>query len=287
MKLPFFVARRFVAAEDLAGALPVVQDLNARGLHVTLDLLGEYVKDRSVAEASRDAYLDLVRTIAAERERSGLRSTISIKLSMMGQKIDEAFCLKNLRTLLEAAQENDVFVRLDMEGTDITESTLSLFEQVYPDFPDHVGIVLQAYLHRTRQDVARMCELNARVRICKGAYKEPPTLAYQDMGQIRERFLEYMEMLIRDARYPGIATHDDILIDATKQFVRDNAIDHDRFEFQMLYGLRPETQQAIAHDGYHMRIYVPYGTQWMPYFSRRLRERKENVWFILHTMFKR
>lgn len=287
MKLPFIVAQRFVASEDLAGALPVVKDLNAKGLLVTLDLLGEYVSDRSVAEASREAYLDLVRTIAAEREVSGLRSTISIKLSMMGQKIDEAFCLANLRQLLEAAQENDIFVRLDMEGTDITASTLSLFEQVYPDFPDHVGVVLQAYLHRTKADVERMCELNARVRICKGAYKEPPELAYQDMGEIRERYLEYMEMLIRNARYPGIATHDDILINATKQFVTDNDIATDRFEFQMLFGLRPETQESIAHDGYNMRVYVPYGTQWLPYFTRRLRERKENVWFILHTMFKR
>ena len=288
MKLPFFLASRFVAAETLPDTLPVARDLNDKGLHVALDMLGEYVSDRSVATAARDAYVHLVHTVADEQAAGALQDTnISIKLSMLGQKIDEAFCLANLRTLLETAQQRDVFVRLDMEGSDITQSTVSLFEAVYPDFPDHVGIVLQAYLKRTQQDVDRMCELNARVRICKGAYSEPPSLAYQDMGQIRERFTAYMEQLIQHARYPGIATHDDLLIDATKRFVAAHDVDHDRFEFQMLYGIRPDTQEAISDAGYHMRVYVPYGTEWLPYFSRRLRERKENVWFVAKNLFRR
>ena len=285
MKLPFFLASRFVAAETLEDTLPVVRDLNQKGLHVALDMLGEYVSDRSVAASARDAYIDIVHTIA--EERPALDANISIKLSMMGQKIDEAFCLGNLRQLLDVAQEHDVFVRLDMEGSDITESTLSLFEEVYPDYPEHVGIVLQAYLKRTRQDVERMCELNASVRLCKGAYKEPPSIAYQNMDVIRERFIEYMELLIRHADYPGIATHDDILIDATKRFARDHDVSRDDFEFQMLYGIRPETQVAIAQEGYNMLVYVPYGTEWLPYFTRRLRERKENVWFVLKNLFRR
>lgn len=287
MKLPFSLARRFVAGETLEDALPAVRDLNRRGLHTSLDLLGEYVRDRSVAAVARDAYLNLIRTVAAERAGAGLDSNISIKLSMMGQKIDEAFCLANLRQLLDAAQRNDVFVRLDMEGSDITESTLRLFETVFPDYPDHVGVVLQAYLKRTREDVERMCELKARVRLCKGAYKEPPEIAHQAMPLIRERFIEYMEQLIRHARYPGIATHDDLLIDATKRFVTAHAIPHDRFEFQMLYGIRTETQVQIVDEGYHMRVYVPYGTQWVPYFTRRLRERKENVWFVVRNLLRR
>lgn len=287
VKLPFFLARRFVAGETLYEALPALRDLHAKGLHTTLDLLGEYVKDRGVATAAREMYIGLIRTLAEEHARHGVDVNISVKLSMMGQKIDEAFCLENLHELLEAAKEHDGFVRLDMEGSDITASTLALFEQVYPDYRDNVGVVLQAYLHRTAEDVDRMCDLNARVRLCKGAYKEPADIAYQRMDDIREHFVAHMKRLITDARFPGIATHDDLLIQATKDFVAENNIDRDRFEFQMLYGLRPETQVQIAEEGYNMRVYVPYGTQWVPYFSRRLRERKENVWFILKNMFKR
>ena len=287
MRLPFSLARRFVAGETLQQALPVVRELNEKGLFVSLDLLGEYVKVREVADAARDAYVGLVETIAHERDENGLNANISVKLSMMGQKIDEGFCLENLQELLKVAKHCDVFVRLDMEGSDITESTLRLFGKVYPDHPDHVGIVLQAYLKRTEADVRRMCELNARVRICKGAYKEPASIAYQDMDTIRERFMTYAKMLIENARYPGIATHDQRLIAATKAFVREKGIGKERFEFQMLYGIRPESQEQIVREGYNMRVYTPYGTEWLPYFTRRLRERKENVWFVLSNLFRR
>lgn len=287
MRLPFALASRFVAAETLHDTLPVVKDLNRRGMQVALDLLGEYVTDREVASAGRDAYVNLVHTIEQERRGGGLDANVSIKLSMMGQKIDEDFCLDNLRDLLQTAKEKDVFIRLDMEGSDTTESTLRLFEEVYHEFPDHVGVVLQAYLKRTERDVERMCELNARVRICKGAYKEPPAIAYQKMPKIRDRFDAYAKMLIQHARFPGVATHDDRLISSTKDFVRREGIDADRFEFQMLYGIRPETQEQIVQDGYNMRVYLPYGTEWMPYFARRLRERKENVWFVTRNLFRR
>ncbi len=287
MKLPFALARRFVAGETLEAALPAVKNLNRQGLHATIDLLGEYVSDRSVALAARDAYIDLIRTIARERQQDGLDANISIKLSMLGQKIDADFCLDNLRQLLTVAKEQDVFVRLDMEGSDITESTLSIFETVYPQYPDHVGPVLQAYLHRTEKDVRRIIELQARVRLCKGAYREPPEIAYQDMPTIRSRYIEYMQLLLEYGRYPGIATHDDQIIAATKQFAAEKGIGRDRFEFQMLYGIRPRTQVQLAREGYHMRVYVPYGTQWVPYFTRRLRERKENVWFVLSNLFRK
>ena len=287
MRLPFVLARRFVAGETLKEALPVAKSLNENGLHVTLDLLGEYVRDLDVAAAARDAYVNLVHTLSERRQKEGLDATISIKLSMMGQKIDEAFCLDNLRQLLDVARTKDVFVRLDMEGSDITASTLAIFEEVFPAYPDHVGIVLQAYLKRTAADVERMCALGARVRLCKGAYKEPPEIAYQDMPAIRERFTHYMQQLVTRAPYPAVATHDDLLIDATRRFVAENGIGRDRFEFQMLYGIRPETQLQIAREGYNMRIYVPYGTEWVPYFTRRLRERKENVWFVLRNLMRR
>jgi len=285
MKLPFFLARKFVAAETLEGALPVVRSIKAAGLSTTFDKLGEYVSDRSVATEAKEEYITLIRTLNEATGR--IDKNISIKLSMLGQKIDEAFCIDNLHEVLTEAKQTGTFVRLDMEGTDITESTLSIFEKVYPDYRDHVGVVLQAYLKRTKEDIDRMCELQARVRLCKGAYSEPASVAWQDMPTIRDRFLEYMETLFTKGRFPGIATHDDLLINATKAFVAERGISKDRFEFQMLYGLRSDTQRDIAGEGYGMRVYVPYGDQWFPYYSRRLRERKENVWFILSTMFKR
>ncbi|WP_243664054.1 proline dehydrogenase family protein [Rhodothermus marinus] len=199
----------------------------------------------------------MIDMLANERDAGRLRdANVSLKLSALGQKIDEAFCLDNLRQLLEAARPRDVFIRLDMEGSDLTESTLRIFEQVYPDYPDHVGPVLQAYLKRTARDIARMCELKARVRLCKGAYKEPPEIAYQDMPTIRARFIEYMQRLLLEGRYPGIATHDDVLIEATKRFAAEHQIGSERFEFQMLYGIRPETQRALVRQGYRMRVYV-------------------------------
>lgn len=287
MHLPFFLARRFVAAETLDSTIPVLERLKSMGLMTTLDLLGEYVDERRLAHEATELYLDIANRIADEHAKSGVDANISIKLSMIGQKVDEGFCVDNLRKLLEVARNRHVFVRLDMEGSDITESTLSIFEQVYPDFPDNVGIVLQAYLKRTREDVHRMCELNARVRLCKGAYKEPASVAHQSMETIRERFVEYMQLLLSDARYPGIATHDDLLIQATKDYAAANEISTEKYEFQMLYGIRQETQQSIASEGYNMRVYVPYGRQWVPYFSRRLRERKENVWFVLKNLFRK
>jgi len=286
MKLPFFLASRFVAGETLADSLPAVDALNRDGLHVALDKLGEHVHDRSAAVAARDTYIDLVRTLAGRDGTAGLRNRISIKLSMMGQLIDEDFCEDNLRQLLEVAAERDMFVRLDMEGSDLTRSTLNIFEAVYPDFPNHVGPVLQAMLKRTDRDIDRMCELGVSVRLCKGAYAEPAEIAYQDMGRIRERYLDYMERLLQHTDYSGIATHDDQIIDATKAFADRHDIGPDSFEFQMLYGLRRETQREMAQAGYNMLVYVPYGTEWFPYFSRRLREKKENVWFVLRSLFK-
>lgn len=285
MKLPFILARRFVAGETLENALPAVDRLLADGLFVTLDLLGEHVDDRKTAEAYLLEYVDLVQRVAARRSRGD--TNISIKLSMIGQVIDHDFCVANLKKLLTVAQQAHTFVRLDMEGTDLTQSTLDIFEEVYPDFGDYVGVVLQAYLRRTERDVERMCSLKARVRLCKGAYAEPPDLAHQDMQSIREQFRLFMRMLLLHARYPGIATHDDELINATKAFAAEASIDANDFEFQMLYGLRAETQRALVAEGYNTRVYVPYGTQWLPYFSRRLRERKENVGFIVRNLLRK
>ena len=285
--LPFFLASRFVAGESLSESLPAIDELRDDGLFVALDKLGEHVHDRAVAEDARDDYIDLIRTLAKQYPEGSPAVRISIKLSMMGQLIDHDFCLDNLRQLMRVAAKHDIFVRLDMEGSDLVDSTLSIFEAVYPDYPDHVGPVLQAMLKRTAGDIDRMCELDASVRLCKGAYKEPPAIAHQDMGTIRARYIDYMQQLIRDGQYPGIATHDDQIISATKQFVAAHDVSRDDLEFQMLYGVRPETQRDMRREGYNMMVYVPYGTEWLPYFSRRLRERKENVWFILKNFFRK
>ena len=286
MQLPFFLVSRFVADETLEGTLPVVDDLLGDGLYVALDLLGEHVTDREQAAEGRDTYIDLVETLGTRFPQGSPEVRISIKLSMMGQLIDREFCLDNLRQILDVAREHDIFVRLDMEGSDLTDSTLDIFEAVYPDYPDYVGPVLQAMLKRTERDVERMCELGASVRLCKGAYGEPPEIAYQDMDVIRARFIHYMKRLIADGGYAGIATHDDQIIRATRQFVADEGVRTDAFEFQMLYGIRPETQREMARP-YNMMVYVPYGTEWLPYFSRRLSERKENIWFVLKNFFRR
>ena len=289
MKLPYAFARRFVAGETLDAALPAVGALLDDGLFITLDLLGEYVDNPRKADALAAEYIALVERLAAFREQRGDPAHavgISIKLSMIGQIIDRSMCETHLRTLLERAKAANVFVRLDMEGSDVTQSTLDTFEAVYPDYPDHVGPVLQAYLKRTGADIARMCDLNARVRICKGAYAEPPDRAYQSMPEIRDHYLAHARALLAGARYPGIATHDDQLISAVRSLVLEEAIGLDAFEFQMLYGLRPDTQRQLVRDGYRMRVYVPYGTEWLPYFSRRIRERKENLFFVLKALVK-
>ena len=283
MKLPFFIASRFVAGEDFQQAAPKVKELNQRGLTATLDLLGENVDDRKIATQTVDEYIELLRNIRGD----GLKSTISIKLTMMGLDIDRQFAKENLFRLLDVARQEDQFIRIDMEGSDYTQVTIDMFKEAFQEYGKHVGIVIQAYLHRTQKDIEELAKLGADVRICKGAYKEPERIAVQNMPAIRDAFKEYTATLLEHTTYPRIATHDDELINWVKDYAADNKIGKARFEFQMLYGLRQDTCEQLVADGYNVRIYVPYGTMWMPYFTRRLRERKENIWFILSTMFKK
>lgn len=283
MKLPFVLAKRFVAGEDLEQAIPKVEALNNKNIKVTLDLLGENVKDRKTTDNTVKEYIDLLRDI----EKAGLDSTISIKLTMLGLDIDYDYCKENLYSLLDVAREEGQFVRIDMEGSDYTQLTINLFKEAFKKYGKHVGIVIQAYLHRSKTDIPELAEMGADIRLCKGAYKEPERIAIQDMPAIREAFKEYAKILLQQTAYPRIATHDDELIEWVKDYTAKNNIGKPRFEFQMLYGLREETMEELTGDGYNTRIYVPYGTMWFPYFKRRLFERKENVWFILSTMFKK
>lgn len=283
MKLPFVLAKRFVAGESFDQAVPKVEELNQKSIKVTLDLLGENVRDRGMADDSVADYKELIENISS----AGLDSTISIKLTMLGLDIDKEYCRDNLFDLLETARDHNQFVRIDMEGSDYTEQTVNLFKEAFQEYEQHVGIVIQAYLHRTEQDIAELAELGADVRLCKGAYNEPKEIALQEMNDIRKAFTEYATVLLKETPYPRIATHDDELINWTKTFVREQNIRSTSFEFQMLYGLREPTIEEMTEQGYNTRVYVPFGTMWFPYFKRRLMERKENIWFILSTLFKK
>ena len=280
----FFLAKRFVAGETVDSAIAAVRSLNAAGVTATLDFLGEDVLEREAATKTRDAYFRMLDAIAA----AGVQSNVSVKLTAMGLLIDEDFALANLTAILDYAQAKnpDPFVRIDMEGTPVTESTLRVFERAF-ETHKNVGIVLQAYLRRTPQDVERAIELGARVRICKGAYSEPPDLAFKEMPQIRKQYLECAKALLTRGNYPGIATHDVELIEAIKAFAHNNDIAPDKFEFQMLYGIRPSVQRQLVAEGYRLRVYVPFGTHWAGYFYRRVAERKENAFFALSGIFSR
>ena len=270
-------ASRFVAGETLATALAAVRALNAGGISVSLDVLGESVHTDAEARGQQAQYLALLDSIAREQ----LDANVSLKLTAMGLDIADELCVTIMQEILARAQRHRTFVRVDMEGSAYTERTLRLFEdRLYPNFREHVGIVLQSYLRRTPADVDRAIQLKCRVRLCKGAYQEPASVAFPDKGDVDRTYLHCMERLVADGNYPGLATHDERIIAETKRFVAERGIARDRFEFQMLYGVRRDLQQQLVRDGYRMRVYVPFGTQWYPYLMRRLAERPANVAFI-------
>jgi proline dehydrogenase len=279
----FFLARRFVAGSTIASAMDAVRGLNAQGMTGTLDFLGEDVTDVAEAQHTRDVYFDLLETGA----RESLRTNVSVKLTALGLLVDEELAVANLTAIVErAAPLQDAFVRIDMEGSAVTDATLRVFERVFAQHRN-VGPVLQAYLKRTPGDVERAIELGARVRLCKGAYSEPETLAYGDMPTIRREYMRCAEALVSRGNYPGIATHDERLIEAVKAYAAEQGIGKDRFEFQLLYGVRPDVQRALVGDGYNVRVYVPFGTHWAGYFYRRVTERPENALFALRSMIGR
>ena len=270
-------ARRFVAGETLDDALAVVRALNAQRISASLDELGESVTNERDARATRDSYLHILDRIAQER----LDANVSVKLTALGLDISEELCVSHMQDLLERARQYRTFVRIDMESSAYTERTLQLFEErFYPSFREQVGIVLQSCLLRTWTDTRRALELKCRVRLCKGAYKEPPSVAFQDKKDVDANYVKCMQALLSEGNYPGIATHDLRIIDEARRYARASAIDAKRFEFQMLYGVRRDLQLALRQEGWGMRVYVPFGTQWYPYLMRRLAERPANMMFL-------
>ncbi len=278
----FFLAKRFVAGESAQATMDAIESLNADGLTTTLDFLGEDVRGRDEVLRVRDEYCTL---LAAIRTR-GVQSNVSVKLTAMGLLQSEAFAIESVEAIAaEAARNSDPFVRIDMEGSAVVDATLRVFNAVH-NSRRNVGPVLQAYLRRTPGDLATL-HPSVRVRLCKGAYKEPPAVAFQDMPVIRSAYLRLAESLLAHSAYPAIATHDERLIEAVKAHAAQAQVGTDRFEFQMLYGIRPELQRRLVADGYRVRVYVPYGTHWAGYFRRRIMERRENAFFVLGALFKK
>lgn len=278
------LVRRFVAGDTLEEAMKAAEVLAQRGLSVSLDYLGENTQTRDEAEHALKMYSEIVTAIAQSKYRDLIN--ISIKLTQCGLDIDESWAEQNYRALLAQAAPHNVFVRVDMESSEYTERTVAMIERVFADFPN-TGTVLQSYLYRSMDDVQRMIRLGARVRVVKGAYLEPEAVAFKEKSKTDGQYLEMAKALIKDGVYPAIATHDEHIIREIKEFAQREGIAKDRFEFQMLYGIRRDLQESLRAEGYPVRVYVPYGDSWYPYFTRRLAERPANMWFILKSTFHR
>jgi proline dehydrogenase len=274
---------RFVAGDRLDDALVVAKRLAGQRLTTTLDRLGENVLTPSEARTAVESYAETLREMTA----SNLDPNISVKLTMLGLDIGDEVAYDNMLVLLETARSVDGFVRIDMEGSAYTERTLAIAEALHAQFEGLVGTVIQAYLHRSDRDIERLIDLNMRVRLVKGAYAEPASLALQRPREVDDAFVRLMERLLEAGRYPAIATHDPTLVRATQGFALRMGIDRKRWEFQMLYGVRREEQVALAREGYGMRIYLPFGADWYPYFARRIAERPANMLFVLRQLLTR
>jgi proline dehydrogenase len=273
-------ASRFIAGETIERAIETARALQSQGLLLTLDYLGESVKTLEEATAATREYVRLLDIIVS----AGIERNISLKLTQLGIDVDRATCVDNLRRILEPAGRHDFYVRIDMENSPYTARTLEIFETLWEQGYRCLGVALQSYLFRTERDVRRMNDLGARVRLVKGAYKEPPAVAYQQKADVRASFIKLARILLDHGTYPAIATHDPEAIEQVCAYAKERAIAPDRFEFQLLYGIRRDLQLSLAAQGHKVRVYVPFGREWFPYFMRRLGERPANVAFVIKAL---
>jgi proline dehydrogenase len=271
---------RFVAGETLDQAIAICHDLAAQGMTITLDQLGENVHSQAEVDAATTTYAGMLRRLHAE----GLPANVSVKLTMLGFDLGDEVARDAMVTILEAAREVGGFVRIDMEGSAYTERTMQVFYELHERFPEEVGIVIQSYLHRAEADVRACIARRARVRLVKGAYAEPASVAFQGSAKVDASYVVLMKLLLDEGRFPALATHDPALIRQAQDYARQRGIGLERFEFQMLYGVRRDEQRRLADEGYGMRVYVPYGTEWYPYFTRRIAERPSNALFVLRQL---
>jgi proline dehydrogenase len=275
-------ARRFIAGESVDEAVEAAKVISRRGMLLTLDYLGESVVTAAEADQATREYLRILNAIV----QSGVERNISLKLTQLGLDVDRATCVDNLRRILEPATEHGFFVRIDMENSPYTDVTLQIVDILWAQGYHNIGVVLQSMLLRTPDDARRMIQLGARIRLVKGAYMEAKNVAYQKKSEVDEAFIRLMKTLLDESNYPAIATHDPDMIAATTSYATAKGYAKDRFEFQMLYGIRRDLQTALLRDGYRVRLYVPFGEQWFPYFMRRLGERPANVGFVLKGIVK-
>lgn len=274
---------RFVAGETIDDAVSAIRDINKLGCTASFDHLNESVARKEETEEEVREYLRVLSRIDA----TGIRSNVSIKLTQFGLGIDPELAYTNARAVVVEAAERGNFVRVDMEGSDVTQVTFDIFKRLRAEFDlNTVGIVVQSYLRRTESDVRELLKIPARIRLCKGAYNEGPAVAFPDKRDVDENYIKLMQMLLSSGTYHGIATHDERMIAATINYAKKENIGKDKFEFQMLYGVRRDLQEQLARDNYNMRIYVPYGKHWYPYFMRRLAERPANVWFVAKNLLR-
>lgn len=279
---PRFGAARFVAGDTIQVAKEVVANLNKNGLDVTLDYLGEFIEDELEANERANNLIRTIEVIGNER----LQSQLSLKLTSLGLDISKEIVLKNMRRILTVAKQHHVFVTIDMEDYSRCERTIEIFKELKKEY-HNVGTVLQAYLYRTLKDIEQLNEYQANLRLVKGAYKESSKVAFPSKKDVDGQFKKIIKMHLLNGHFTAVATHDDVMIEYTKKLVEVHRISKEQFEFQMLYGIRPEKQLELVKEGYHMRVYVPYGTDWYGYFMRRLAERPANVAFVLKGMMKR
>lgn len=274
---------RFVAGETLDEVIPYIRELNGENCTASFDHLNESVESEVEANREVEEYLKILDGI----DRTKLRSNVSIKLTQFGLGLDQELAYRNARRVVEDAHRRGNFVRVDMEGSNVTQATIDIFKRLRSEFGlNDVGIVLQSYLHRTYADAQELVKLPARIRICKGAYNEPPEVAFPDKKDVDNNYVKVMQLLLSSGVYHGIATHDPKMIDATIDFATREGIGKEKYEFQMLYGVRRDLQRQLARDGFNMRVYVPYGKHWYPYFMRRLAERPANIWFVMKNVLK-
>ena len=274
---------RFVAGEDIEEAIAAIREINQKGCTASFDHLNESVTGAGETEEEVREYLQILSRI----DDTGIQSNVSIKLTQFGLEIDPELAYKNARRIVEDAARRGNFVRVDMEASHVTQITIDIFKRLRAEFGlNDVGIVMQSYLRRTFDDVRDLLKIPARIRICKGAYNEPPEVAFPDKKDVDENYVRVMKTLLSSGVYHGIATHDPKMIEATIDYTQREGIGREAFEFQMLYGIRRDLQVQLARAGYNMRVYVPYGKHWYPYFMRRLAERPANIWFVLKNMFK-
>jgi len=279
-------ARRFVAGETIEEAIQAIRELNAQRITATLDHLGENVETAADATRATEDYLKALDALGA----SGVQSHVSVKLTALGLDLGDELCRANVVRILAKAKEIGTLVTIDMESTQYTDRTLAIFRDLRREFTN-VGIVIQSYLYRSEADIVALCKEGAHVRLCKGAYKEPPVHAFPKKADVDASYVRLMKMLLSpEARasktYGAIATHDPRMVEATRQYAQEHLVPRDEFEFQMLHGIRRDLQKELADDGYGMRVYVPYGTEWYPYYVRRLAERPANLWFIVSNFFR-